>query len=41
MAYVAIFELLKEAVDDAGWAVTAVVGGLACAAMVVVQEMLH
>ena len=41
MAYVAVFELLREAVADAGWGVAAVVGTVSCAAMVVVQEMLH
>jgi len=38
MAYVAVFELLVEAVEDSSIPVTAIVGACACAVMTYLQE---
>lgn len=39
MAYVAVFELLTEAIEATGVLTGGVIGCLACASMVVIQDM--
>ena len=39
MAYVAIFELLTDAIEDTSVLTAGTIGGLACAAMVLTQEL--
>lgn len=39
MGFVAIFELLAEAIEDAGIIVTGSVGIISCGAMVIAQEV--
>ena len=39
MAYVAIFELLTEAIEDCSLLVSGIIGTVSCGAMIVTQEL--
>jgi hypothetical protein len=39
MAYVAVFELLNDAIQDTNMLIGGVIGAIACAGMVYIQDM--